>query len=73
MITRTFLAKISVFNLEEGTFSLKQLVFAENAYWDNLSMRWIFEKGWSQGFRNGKPIKNQFELIKSKSIENISE
>jgi len=66
-------SQISVFNLEEGTFSLKQLVFAENAYWDKLSMSWIFEKGWSQGFRNGKPIKNQFELIKSKSIENISE
>ena len=65
--------QISVFNLEEGTFSLKQLVFAENAYWDNLSMRWIFEKGWSQGFKNGKPIKTQFELIKSKSIANISE
>ena len=66
-------SQISVFNLEEGTFSLKQLVFAENAYWDNLSMRWIFEKGWSQGFNNGRPIKNQFELIKSKPIGSITE
>ena len=66
-------SQISLFNLEENSFSLKQLVFAENAYWDNVSMGWIFENGWSQGFKNGKPVSNQFELIKSKPIVDITE
>ena len=65
--------KISVFDFEKETFSLKQMIFAENAYWDEMSSRWIFEKGWTQGFTHGRPGRNQFVAIKSEPMKTINE
>jgi LPS export ABC transporter permease LptF len=43
-------SKLSVFEFDPVTFTIKRRIFAESASWDPRVDRWIFDKGWVRTF-----------------------
>jgi lipopolysaccharide export LptBFGC system permease protein LptF len=70
---RNLFGDLSVFEFDPASFEIKRRIYAARASWDEVHGTWVFEDGWSQGFREQRAVAKEFVRFDRQRFQEITE
>jgi len=70
---RNLFGDLSVFEFDPASFEIRRRIYAARASWDEVHGTWVFEDGWSQGFREQRAIAKEFVRFERQRFQEITE
>lgn len=70
---RNLFGDLSVFEFDPASFEIKRRIYASRAVWDESERSWVFEDGWSQGFREQRALAAEFSRFERQRFPEITE
>jgi LPS export ABC transporter permease LptG len=70
---RNLFGDLSIFEFDPASFEIKRRIYASRAVWNEDEKSWVFEEGWSQGFREQRAVAAEFSRFERHRFPEITE